>query len=69
MTCLHILRNIYVKDEDLRKYFLNSQGVAFLQSILKSKKKDYLLINEVLFNIEDLIYGPLIINYRKMMIF
>jgi len=56
MICLQILRNIYVKDVELRKHFINVQGVSFLQSLLKSKSKNYEFVNEVLISFEDLIY-------------
>jgi len=54
MTSLEILRNIYINDLVLRKFFLNIGGIELIYEYIKSGDPE--IIRDALFNIEDLIY-------------
>ena len=51
------LRRIYIKELELRKYFIQEGGVQLIKEFLASGDVD--IIQESLYNIEDLIY----VNY------
>jgi hypothetical protein len=53
ISCLEILRRLYVRDIKLRKFFLDNGGVQIIYEFLTSEDPDIIL--EILFNIEDLI--------------
>ena len=54
IVTLQLLRKLYVHDIELRKRFLDLNGVILLNEFLFSGDVD--IVIEVLFNIEDLIY-------------
>ena len=54
ISSLEIFRNIYVKDINLRRFFIENGGYILINEFLTSGDPD--IVHEILFNIEDLIY-------------
>ena len=54
ISSLEIFRNIYVKNINLRRFFIENGGSILINEFLTSEDPD--IVHEILFNIEDLIY-------------
>jgi hypothetical protein len=62
IVSLQLLRRIYIRDIKLRRYFIENGGAQIIKEFLVSGDVD--LIQETLYNIEDLIFVKSILLYN-----
>jgi hypothetical protein len=54
IATLQLFRRIYIKELQMRQAFLEAGGIEIINEFLKTEDVD--IVQEVLYNIEDLIY-------------